>query len=150
MPTMHHGGTNLRTQGFLWSFKNYVWSVVEDPEDPASSDGAKLLKLSNREFATVGSIPPKAWMNVNPGLQSNNSDCSHYRGIPYCHWVGKSSQESTVQLAGANIAKEHLSEKGRGFRSHRCTIDMLFGLRMFEEKYHEQNQGLCVTYIDLT
>ncbi|XP_076051942.1 uncharacterized protein LOC143031683 [Oratosquilla oratoria] len=49
-----------------------------------------------------------------------------------------------------HFAETVLSETQCGFRKDRDTTDMIFSIRQIQEKFHEQNRDLYLSFIDLT
>ena len=64
-------------------------------------------------------------------------------------------QENTWQRSSSdtwvsNIIDNILPESQCGFQSGHSTVDMIFSLRLLQEKYVEQQQSLCITFADLS
>ena len=95
---------------------------------------AKLLQdFSDAVITTL--CTNKAW----------KSDCSNYRGITLL-----SSGKVLLNGLVPSIYEEDLPDSQRGHRANRGTTYMVFLVRQFWEKCHEQNNGLLATFFDLT
>ena len=82
--------------------------------------------------------------------KGEKSDCSNYRGITLLSIAGKILARVLLNRLVPAVAELHLPESQCGFRSNRGTTDMVFVLRLLQEKCREQNKGLYVTFVDLT
>ena len=78
--------------------------------------------------------------------KGEKTDGSNYHGIILLSIAGKILLNKLIPT----IDKEHLPESQCDFKVKHGTTDMVFFLRQLQEKCHEQNIGLCVTFVDLT
>ena len=83
----------------------------------------------------------------NKGVKTN---CANYWGITLLSSTGKILARVLLNRLVPTIAEDHLPETQCGFRANRSTSDMVFILRQLQEKCHEQNKGLYVSFVDLT
>jgi hypothetical protein len=85
-------------------------------------------------------------------LYKNKGDrrgCNNCSGLSLLAIVGKAFARvvlSRLQVLGERVYPELQC----GFRPQLSTIDMIFSLRQVQEKCREQNQPLCLAFIDLT
>ena len=83
--------------------------------------------------------------------KGNPQVCDNHRGISLLSIAGK-----ILARVLLNRMNEHLERSGLlpesqcGFRKNRGTIDMIFTARQLQEKCHEQNVGLYMTFVGLT
>ena len=87
------------------------------------------------------------------GLHKKKGDrtlCDNSRGISLLSYAGKVLARILLTTLIANISENVLPESQCGFRKHRSTNDMIFTIRQIQEKCIEQQQYLCMVFIDLT
>ena len=83
--------------------------------------------------------------------KGNPQVCDNHRGISLLSIAGK-----ILARVLLNRLNEHLEQSGLlpesqcGFRKNRGTIDIIFTARQLQEKCHEQNVDLYMTFVDLT
>ena len=81
--------------------------------------------------------------------KGDRNDCSNYRGISLLSVVGKVF--GRVALPRLQILSEStLPESQCGFITGRSTIDMIFSVRLSQDKCREQRMSLFIVFIDLT
>ena len=81
--------------------------------------------------------------------KGDRSDCNNYRGISLLSIVGKVFARVALGRL-QSLASRVYPESQCGFRASRSTVDMIFSLRQLQEKCHEQQQPLFLTFVDLT
>ena len=82
--------------------------------------------------------------------KGEKSDCSNYRGIILLSIAGKILARVLLNRLVPTIGQENTPESQYRFRSNRGTVDMIFVLSQIQEKFREQNIGLCAAFVDLT
>jgi len=75
--------------------------------------------------------------------------CDNYRAIALLSLVGKLFAR-VILMRLQVIADRVYPESQCGFRRHRSTIDMVFTLRLLQEKCIEQNKPFLAVFVDLT
>jgi exonuclease III len=81
--------------------------------------------------------------------KGERSDCNNYRGISLLCIVGKVFAR-VILTRLQTLAENIYPESQCGFRSNRSTIDMIFSLKILQEKCREQQRPLYIAFIDLT
>ena len=82
--------------------------------------------------------------------KGGKSHCPNYRGITILSIAGKIVARVLLNRLVPTIAGKHLPESQCGFRASRGATDMVFALRLIQEKYREQKKGLFITFVDPT
>ena len=81
--------------------------------------------------------------------KGDRSDCNNYRGISLLSIVGKTFARVMLNRL-QTLAECVYPEAQCGFRAERSTINMIFSLRLLQEKCQEQRRPLYIAFIDLT
>ncbi|KAI8517538.1 hypothetical protein Bbelb_035550 [Branchiostoma belcheri] len=80
--------------------------------------------------------------------KGSRQECGNYRAIALLSLVGK--LYARVILKRLQVLADRIYPESQcGFRKDRCTIDMVFTLRLLQEKCIEQNKPLLTVFIDL-
>ena len=82
--------------------------------------------------------------------RGSTTGCGNYRGISLLSVAGKILARVILNRLIANISEEYLPKAQCGFRPNRSTTDMIFSVRLVQEKCIEQNMDLIAVFIDLT
>ena len=85
-------------------------------------------------------IPNKGARNV----------CDNHRDISLLSVAGKSLVRVVLNRIIKHVVPNVYPESQCGFRSGKGTVDMIFALRQMQEKFREQNNDLCMVFINLT
>ena len=81
--------------------------------------------------------------------KGDRGDCNNYSGISLLSVVGKLL--ACVVLKRLQVLADRVYPESKcGFRANRPTIEMVFSLRQLQDKCREQQQPLCVAFIDRT
>ena len=80
--------------------------------------------------------------------KGDRSDCNSYRGISLLSIVGKIFARVALPRLQV-LASRVYPESQCGFRTRRSTIDMIFSLRLLQEKFREVNKPLYIAFVDL-
>lgn len=95
---------------------------------------------------------PQQWIDaliIKLFKKKDPMDCGNYRGISLLAVAGK-VLSNIILFRIAGTVEEVLPESQCGFRSQRCTADMIFAIRQLQEKSKEQKMDLFMVFIDLT
>ena len=76
--------------------------------------------------------------------------CGNFRGISLLSVVGKMLARILLDRMDKNISPNVISESQCGFRANRCTNDMIFTAKQFQEKCIEQGMDLYHCFVDLS
>ncbi|XP_055998155.1 uncharacterized protein LOC130047376 [Ostrea edulis] len=77
--------------------------------------------------------------------KGNRQSCDDHRGISLLFIA-----EKILARLLQHLQQEHFPEFQCGFRTERCTADMIFATRQLQEKCQEQDCDLYMTFFDLT
>lgn len=81
--------------------------------------------------------------------KGDKGDCNNYRGISLLSVTGKIFARVMLERL-QRLAERLYPESQCGFRKNRSTVDMMFSLRLIQEKCREQRRPLHVAFVDLT
>ena len=81
--------------------------------------------------------------------KGDKADCGNYRGISLLAIAGKILAKVLLNRL-LPIAEDFLPETQCGFRPTRGTTDMIFTIRLLQEKCREQHQPLYMAFFDLS
>ena len=83
--------------------------------------------------------------------KGNLQVCDNHRGISLLSIAGKILAWVLLNRLNEHLERSGLlSESQCGFKKNRGTINMIFTVRQLQEKCHEQNVDLYMTFVDLT
>ena len=103
------------------------WEAVELPQD-----------LKDASIITI---------YKNKGDKRN---CNNYHGISLLSVARKCLAKIILRCLVSSITDNTLPESQCGFWSGCSTVDMIFSLRLLQEKCVEQQRSLYITFVDLT
>ena len=87
--------------------------------------------------------------STRPKDKGHRSDCNTHRGISLLSITGKAFARVVLNRL-QKLAKRVYPEAQCGFKAGRSTIDMIFSLRLLQEKCREQRNPLYIAFIDLS
>ena len=82
--------------------------------------------------------------------KGDKRDCNNYCGISLLSVAGKCLAEIILRCLVSSITDNILPESQCGFQLGHSTVDMIFSLRLLQEKCGEQQRSLYITFMDPT